>query len=231
MRGRPLLLAHRGACRQAPENTVAAFARARELGADGVELDVRRSADGVLVVHHDAEAEPVGLLAARPFGAIREAAPAIPTLAEALDACAGLLVNVEIKALPWEPDADPEHVVVRGVVDLVRERAEPVVVSSFDLGTIDAVRALAPELPTGFLVHGLELDTAATLARERGHPWLHPGRAQMLETPDAVARVQGHGLQVDVWTVDDPDEVRALARAGVDAIITNVPDVARAALE
>src|SRR6188768_3753377 len=105
MAARPLVLAHRGACRQAPENTLNAFARARALGADGVELDVRRSADGVLLVHHDATAEPLGAFAALPFAEIRAARPSVPTLAEALDACAGLLVNVEVKCLPWEPDA------------------------------------------------------------------------------------------------------------------------------
>src|SRR5689334_18596174 len=70
-----LVLAHRGANRVEPENTVAAFTRALELGADGVELDVHRTADGGIVVHHDASASGVGLLAAMPFAAIRRAAP------------------------------------------------------------------------------------------------------------------------------------------------------------
>jgi glycerophosphoryl diester phosphodiesterase len=229
----PLVLAHRGACRRAPENTVDAFGLARGLGADGVELDVRRSADGVLVVHHDAHAEPIGLLAEVPFAAIRSARPEIPSLEEAFAACAGLIVNVEIKCLPWEPDADPDHVVVAAVVDMVREHSLDVVVSSFDLDAVDAVRARTHEVPTGYLVHNVDLATAAGLARERGHAWLHPSRAGLLEVPDAaeaVAMLHRHGLRVDVWTVDDPEEMRALATAGVDAIITNVPDVARAAL-
>src|SRR5690348_11168207 len=113
-RGRPglrcpvtLVLAHRGANRVEPENTVAAFTRALELGADGVELDVHRTADGALVVHHDAVAPGLGLLAATPFEAVRRAAPRIPTLAEALDVCAGRFVNVEIKSPPGDPDRDP----------------------------------------------------------------------------------------------------------------------------
>ena len=111
---RPLVLAHRGACHRVRENTVEAFALARELGADGIELDVRRSADDVLIVHHDAEVPEVGLLAAQPFDGIRAALPWLPTLAEALEVCTGWLVNVEIKCLPWEADADPEHTVARG---------------------------------------------------------------------------------------------------------------------
>ena len=108
------MLAHRGASRLARENTVEAFRRAREVGADGVELDVRRSADGIPLVHHDASAsDGIGLLVARPYAEIRAAAPWLPTLDEALVACEGMLVNVEIKCSRWEPDADPEHVVAR----------------------------------------------------------------------------------------------------------------------
>ena len=106
-----------------------------------------------------------------------------------------------------------------------------VVFSSFDLATVDAVRAYAPELPTGFLVHGSDLETSASVTRSHGHEWLHPDRASVLAAPDAaMAQVRGNDLHVDVWTVDDPDEMTVLAAAGVDAIITNVPDVALQAL-
>jgi glycerophosphoryl diester phosphodiesterase len=232
MPSRPLVLGHRGASRQAPENTLEAFTLARELGADGVELDVRRSADGTLVVHHDAAAEPVGLLAAQPFAAIRDALPSIPTLGEALDACEGWFVNIEIKCSPWEPDADAEHRVVRGAIDSARDRNLRVLVSSFDLATIDAARAHAPEIPTGFLVHRSDLRMSGSVAHSHGHAWLHPDRAAVLAAPDeAVHRAHDTGLRVAVWTVDDPDAIRVLAAAGVDAVITNVPDVALAALE
>ncbi|HEY1737167.1 MAG TPA: glycerophosphodiester phosphodiesterase, partial [Acidimicrobiia bacterium] len=87
---RPLVLGHRGASRGAPENTIAAFTRAAELGADGVELDVHRTADGVLVVHHDADLDGVGLVLGAPFVQVRAARPDVPTLAETLDACAGM---------------------------------------------------------------------------------------------------------------------------------------------
>jgi glycerophosphoryl diester phosphodiesterase len=231
MFSRPLVLAHRGANRHARENTVEAFVRARALGADGVELDVRRTADGVLVVHHDPALDPVGLLVAQRFAELRAALPWLPTLAEALDACAGWLVNVEVKCSRWEPDADPENDVARAAVDLVRARELDVVFSSFDLATVDAVRAYAPELPTAFLVHGSDLETAAAVARSHGHQWLHPDRAAVLAGPDeAMAHARRNDLHVDVWTVDDPDEMRVLAAAGVDAIITNVPDVALEAL-
>jgi glycerophosphoryl diester phosphodiesterase len=233
---RPLVLGHRGASHARPENTLAAFTHARELGADGVELDARRTADGRLVVHHDPVVGDFGLIVDRDFTALRAAHPEIPTLAEALEECAGMLVNVEIKCLPWEPDADsPDRFVVRAVIDLIRatELVAPsdIIVSSFDLGAIDASRAFAPEIATGWLTSGQEVATAAAIAAEHGHAWLNPDRAAALRAPpDAIADVQRSGLLVNVWTVDEPGEIKTLAAAGVDAIITDVPDVALHAL-
>jgi glycerophosphoryl diester phosphodiesterase len=228
---RPLVLGHRGASAARRENTLAAFAKAREVGADGVELDVRRTADAQLVVHHDPEADGVGLLVRSSFDAVRAARPDIPTLEEALDACAGMIVNVEVKCLPWEPDADADRTVVHAVVDLLRRSASvaaaDVILSSFDIGAIDAARVAAPEVATGWLTSGQEVASAAVTAREHGHAWLNPDRAVALRTsPADIAAAQHNGVRVNVWTVDDPKEVAALAAAGVDALITNTPDVA-----
>jgi glycerophosphoryl diester phosphodiesterase len=231
---RPLVLAHQGASRRAAGNTIDAFRHARELGADGVELDVRRTVDDVAVVHHDSEVAGHGLIRSATFAALHAARPEIPTLVEALDATAGMLVNIELKCLPWEPDPDPEHELARHVVELVcaREGTSDVVVSSFDLGAVDACRRVAPELPTGWLTHSQDVATCAPLAVEHGHQWLHPDRATVLASPvAAVVACHARGLRVDVWTVDDPAEMKELASAGVDALITNVPDVALAVLE
>jgi glycerophosphoryl diester phosphodiesterase len=230
---RPLVLAHRGASRAAAENTLVAFALARDAGADGVELDVRRTADDVLVVHHDPSADGFGLIARRPFADLRRARPEVPTLAESLAGCAGLLVNVEVKCLPWEPDPDPpDRPVLRAVIAEVRAHAPGSVISSFDLDALDACRALAPELATAWLTAGQDPVAAAATAAARGHGWLHPDRAAVLRDPGAaITAAHALGLRVDVWTVDDPDEIRALAGAGVDAIITNVPDIALAVLD
>jgi glycerophosphoryl diester phosphodiesterase len=185
----------------------------------------------VLVVHHDAEASPIGLLVSRSFGEIRDALPWLPTLAEALDVCAGWLVNVELKCSPWERDADRDHTVVHGAIDEVRAHDVEVIMSSFDLATVDAARAYAPELPTAFLVQGADLASAASVTAAHGHDWLNPDRAAALADPaGTVARTHDNGLRVDVWTVDEPDEIRTLADARVDAVITNVPDVALSVL-
>ena len=112
------VIAHRGASRRAPENTLAAFRLARELGADMVELDARHTLDRVVVVHHDAFlADGRAIVAQRAVSL-----PAhVPTLADALDACAGMHVNVEIKNSPGDPDHDPDDLPVRslGVGDIL----------------------------------------------------------------------------------------------------------------
>jgi glycerophosphoryl diester phosphodiesterase len=225
---RPVVFAHRGASARRPENTVAAFREAVALGADGVELDVRRSADDILVVHHDSEADGVGLLRDSRFHAIRAARPDIPTLDEALAACGDLLVNVEVKCLPWEPDADgADRPVLRAVAELVRAERDRIIVSSFDLGAVDACHALAPELTTAWLTSGQDLDAAGAIAVERGHRWLHPDRAAAQRSSSAVVgALHDAGVGVNVWTVDDPVEMSRLAGLGVDGIISNVPDVA-----
>src|SRR5579864_5513808 len=108
----PRVLAHRGGRGPWHENSLEAFTGALRTGADGVELDVRRSADGELVVHHDAEIPGAGLV-----GELRrhQLPEWVPTLGPALAACAGALVNVEIKNIPGDPGYDPGNRVSAGV--------------------------------------------------------------------------------------------------------------------
>lgn len=235
---RPLVLGHRGASAARPENTLAAFAKARELGADGVELDARKTADGWIVVHHDPQVDGFGLIVEHGYAELRAVHPEIPTLVEALRACDGMVVNVEIKCLPWEPDADtPDRFAVHAVTEIVRGATRgngsgsDFIVSSFDIGAIDACRGFAPELVTGWLTSGQEVSVSAPVAIEHGHAWLNPDRVFALRAEKSgIAAAQELGLRVNVWTVDEPADMSALAAAGVDGIITNVPDVAVATL-
>lgn len=231
MAARPFVLGHRGASAAAPENTVAAFSKARALGADGVELDVRRSADGVLMVHHDPEIAGVGPLVKLTFEEIRAARPDLATFDEALAALHGLLVNAELKCLPWEIDADRDGSVMRAAIDALTARDADTIVSSFDIGAVDLAREYAPGVVTGWLTHGQEVAAAAQIAVDHGHQWLNPDRASALAAGAAgIAAAHSIGARVSVWTVDDPDDARALAAAGVDVIISNVPDVILSAL-
>lgn len=227
----PLVLAHRGARQVAPENTVEAFRRALEMGADGVELDVHRTADAGLVVHHDADAPGLGVLADRSLDDIRAERPDIPTLADAFDACRGALVNVEIKNLPGDADFDPDDRAAALVAAVIAERghAVDVLVSSFNLGTIDRIRAIDASVPTAFLVMlGLDPVEALDLCVAHGHVALHPFLGMLAGDAAATTVTRAHelGLRVNVWTVNDPDEMRRLAAAGVDGIVTDIPDVA-----
>jgi glycerophosphoryl diester phosphodiesterase len=228
----PAVLAHRGARTVAPENTLEAFRIALEQHADGVELDVHRTIDDGLVVHHDADAAGLGVLAAVSRDAIRAARPDIPTLAEVLDACVGSLVNIEIKNLPGDADYDDTDRAAELVVELLaaRSRRDDVIVSSFNLVTVNRVRRLDEHIPTAFLVMlGIDPFDALRLCADHGHAALHPfaGMLNGDDGPAIVERADELGLAVNVWTVNEETEMRRLAVAGVDGIITDVPDVAR----
>ncbi len=220
----PLIAAHRGASRAERENTVEAFARAVEMQADMVELDVRLSADHQLVVHHDPEVHGLGPIAGL---CADELPPYVPTLAAALDACASLQVNVEIKSDPDEPGYDPHHRLTRLVVESLRNdrRGQRYIVSSFDRVVIDLVKELDPEMATGFLYNVSTRPGRIVEACLRdGHQAIHPSYRPLVRR--TVEQAIEAGLQVNVWTVDDPGRMRLLADWGASAIITNVPDVA-----
>ncbi len=150
----------------------------------------------------------------------------MPTLAEALDACGDLVVNIEIKNWPDDVDFDPTEAVAEAVVAEVdrRDAHARILVSSFHRPTIDRVRALAPALPTAYLHVHLDGATALAEAVEHGHGALHPWFGWV--TAELVASAHEVGVAVNTWTVDDPDEIARLAALGVDGIVTNVPDVA-----
>jgi glycerophosphoryl diester phosphodiesterase len=231
----PLIIGHRGAPRAARENTVEAFVAARSQGADGVELDVHTTSDGKLVVHHDAAVPGFGVLAKHDFSAVRAACPWVPTLTEVLDVCGGLLVNIEVKNSSRDADFDPEQRTANTVVALLADRAarDEVLVSSFNLAAIDVVRTLAPSIPTGYLT---VLDpaplAALEIAHEHGHGAIHPfyGALGPETVEDIVARARELEIAVNTWTVDEEPEIARLAEAGVHAIVTDVPDVARRVL-
>jgi glycerophosphoryl diester phosphodiesterase len=222
------VIAHRGASAVRRENTVEAFVEARRLGADMVELDVRRTRDDALVIHHDASVPGLG-----PIIGLRrdELPPWVPTLDEAIDASTGMVVNIEVKSSPLDPDFDEDRWVAARVAERVGERAwhERVLVSSFDLMSIDRVHTIDDAIPTALLtLPGFDTQEAAATALEHGHRVLHPH--DLAVTPEVVAHLHSRGITVNVWTVDDPDRMRALIEMGVDGICTNVPDVLVAVL-
>jgi glycerophosphoryl diester phosphodiesterase len=225
------VIAHRGASRAAPENTLEAFALAGRMGADAVELDVRRTRDGALVVHHNPD-----LADGRVIGAIDAAdvPEAVPALDAALDACDGMWVNVEIKNDPKEPDFDPTDSIADATMALLLARNEHHrwLVSSFRIDSIDRCRAIADEagapIRTAWLTSVVPDDVVELLTAKR-HVALHP--SVKLLRREVVDACHAAGIEVNTWTCDDPDRMAELVAWGVDGICTNVPDVAITVLE
>lgn len=220
------VIAHRGASRAEPENTVAAFRRAAAMGADGVELDVRRTADGELVIHHDAHLGDGRVIVGTP----RRELAALASFGDALDACAGMFVNIEIKNDPDDPDFDPDDAVAVAVLEALAGRPEPAehwLISCFRAETVARCRALAPEVPTAWLTTSCSADDVARTAAA-GHAAIHPWEPALTEA--AIAAAHDAGLRVNTWTCNDPARAVELARWGIDGICTDVPDVLLAAL-
>jgi len=213
------VFAHRGCTQGFSENTVDAFAEARRLGADGVELDVRLTADGALAIHHDATIEGLGHLAEL---VVTDLPPYVPLLADVLAVCDGMVVNVEIKNDPRDPGHDPTEAVAALTAAAIEEAGwtHRVLVSSFQVSTLRAVQVADGRLALGALwpVVGSHAGALAE-AVDAGWKAVHPFIAAV--TPELVERAHGTGLEVNVWTVNAPDDLASCVRMGVDAVITD----------
>ena len=227
-----LVIAHRGASASRPENTVEAFRHAAALGADWVELDARRTADDRLAVHHDAvlpDGRAIVELAAADLPA------SLPSLADALAACAGMGVNIEIKNDRGDPDFDEYDGVAVAVAELLSAPAAPlaadrVLVTSFNPATIGVIRERSPHVPTGRLtMNGHDIAGRIERTAAAGHVTINPWDGLVDEELMGLAR--DAGLAVYPWTIDDPERIRALVDLGVDGIISNVVDVARSVVD
>jgi len=243
MRDRVLNFAHRGASHGAPQNTLAAFRLAREMGADGVELDVQTSRDGEVVVIHDftvdATTDGQGRVADKTLAELREldagswfdarsAGQRIPTLQEVIvEVGHQLLLNIELK-VKGVRNAGLVAEVVRLIED--HNLVHRVVVSSFNPFPLRQVKKLNPRINTGLLYF---FDLPVHLVRSSltflaDPDALHPEKR--LVNQEYADWAKERGYRVNVWTVDEPAEMKRLVALGVDSIITNHPDVLREVL-
>ncbi|MBI4261543.1 MAG: glycerophosphodiester phosphodiesterase [Actinobacteria bacterium] len=239
----PLVLAHRGLSARHPENTLPAFAAAIEVGAHGIELDVRLSSDGVPVVIHDADVARTtggrGLVNELPLGELRRldasgdgSGPVrIPTLREVLELASGRIgVDLEIKNVPGDPAFDsPREAVLEATLGELEAVGfpGPVLISSFNPGTVERSRELSPGVPTGLLTPA-PVDPLAALdhAARMGHRFVLPAASALLGAGAGfVEEAHGRGVRVGTWTVDDPDTLAVLFGWGVDAVACNDPEV------
>lgn len=227
MSSRPLVFAHRGGAGLAPENTMPAFEQAVALQADGVELDVRASRDGRVVVHHDRTLDRTtrlrGPLSERDATELHRAG--IPALRDVLRVTAGLRVIVEIKL----DDAE----FGRRVVSELRQASaiDRACVGGFRRGVLRAVRAEEPALATSaareevrLALYRSWLRWPITRAPYQGFQIPEMAGRTRVVSPRFVADAHRAGLGVQVWTVDDESDARRLLDWGVDALITDRPD-------
>ena len=236
--------AHRGANEFAPENTLEAFGKAADLGADGVELDVHQTMDHEIVVIHDEKLERTSsgrgfvknytLEGLRQFDYAKgtrfegKANYAIPTLQEVFELLrpTGLTVNIELKTNVF-PYPGIEARILRMAEEFgMRER---VCYSSFNRLSIEKIHLLDPNAKVGFL-YGETSSVMPVFAGNLGLTALHPSFYSLL-APHFMEECRSRGIDVNVWTIDTPEQMRACCKAGVNAIITNYPDRARKILE
>jgi glycerophosphoryl diester phosphodiesterase len=216
------IFAHRG-CHGVPaplENSIEAFVAARDAGADGVEMDVRATADGALAAHHDRHVPGLSQMTNVFAGELPEH---VPLLGAALDACSGLRVNVEIKGGPAEAVLVARLLLDRGPGGGAGPAG--VIVSSFAPEALAAVQGVAPRLAYGLLVDW-RTDPRAALgeASRLGCATLHPFVTQVDGSLLEAARAAGVGIHV--WTVNADADLAAMAALGVDAVITDRVDAA-----
>lgn len=209
---RPEIIAHRGASREAPENSLAAFQRAADLGADGVELDVHLHPDGVLRVHHDPL--PADAPSGRQAPEGRRPAPP-PTLDEALQLLLenGLTAYCELKG----PNT------AAGTIAALRRIGTRGAVHAFDHRQVAEARRLASDVPRGVLEVSYPVDPLRAAldvgARDLWRQW-------PLVDAALVTAAHAAGLRVIAWTVNEPATMRHLAALGVDALCTDDPALA-----
>ncbi|MGH8935932.1 MAG: glycerophosphodiester phosphodiesterase [Acidimicrobiia bacterium] len=216
-------IAHRGSSLAHPENTMEAFRAAQAEGADMIELDVRLSRDGQLIVHHDArlsaERLPVDSLTR---AELRQLASHVPTLEEVLWWASDRIgVYVELKA---EGTAAPTAGLVRSL-----GMAEQVIAGSFQPGLVEELRAQAPEIPRSVLVRAVDRAGLLRLGSELATRFLHPCWERAAPAPhrlldaEFLVAVRSAGRGLILWQEDREEELEQLVRLRPAGICTNVP--------
>jgi glycerophosphoryl diester phosphodiesterase len=238
----PRIVGHRGAAALAPENTLAGFRRAAAEGVAWVEFDTRLAADGAVVIHDallDRTSTGRGLVRAATLAALAGvdaggwfgsgfAGEAVPALGQVLGLLGelGLGANIELKADPGLEDELAE-VVAETVRTSWTGGEGRLLASSFSVPALAALARRAPDLPRGLLVSEVPPDWAAT-AQDLRCVSVHADHRRL--TPEAAAAVKRRGLLLAVYTVNLVPEARRALSLGVDAVITDVPDLMLGAL-
>lgn len=238
-----LNIAHRGFSGKYPENTMLAFKKAIEAGADGVEFDVHLTKDGEIVIIHDERIDRTsdgeGFVAdytyeeltkfdmyagfAGQFGFNK-----IPTLREYFELVKpidGFITNIELKTGVNEYPG-----IEKAVFELIKEFGleDRIIISSFNHYSVMRFKELASDIDCGYLT-GDWIYNFGEYARNRGVECVHPRFNSLNE--NSVAEIKANGIRINTWTVNEESEVERLYNLGVDAVITNYPDMAKRVIE
>jgi glycerophosphoryl diester phosphodiesterase len=225
--GTVLNIAHRGASRDAPENTLEAFALAVEQSADMIETDLHLTSDGEIVLVHDPEIGD-SEIAQLTLEEVRTKIPGLVTLPEALDAVGDRVpFNLELKRGLDHSYSGLE----RRVLDEVMKRGllEQTLFSCFYDSVLGRLRQLEPRVRLGLLISRRSAMSIDERADQLDVEAVHPERA--VATQSLVERLQIEGYRVHVFTVDDPEDQKRMIEWGVDGIFTNAPGQLRALLD
>lgn len=236
-------VAHRGASGYAPENTMAAFAKAKEMNADYIELDVQMSKDGHLVIMHDTTVDRTtdgtGKVGDLTLAELRQldagswfspnfAGEKVPTFDEVLDHFGGKMgILIELKDPALYPGVERKVAAALRARNLDKPKNKKIIVQSFDHESVQIFRRLLPRVPVGVLIrnnpNGIsdwELAMFSTYA-----DYVNPNR--LMVDAQLTRRIHQFGMRIWAWTVRKPEEAVQLKEAGVDGIITDYPDYVR----
>ncbi len=226
----PIIFAHRGANSFAPENSLAAIHSAIELGCDGIELDVRLSADGEVVVFHDRNTLRMtgtpGSVGRLPLSRLKQfrllhrdgSAESIPTLQEALELAGDkILINLDVKK-----ESMAKNGVEEKVIKILRDQhlEENIIISSFNPIVLNKFRSLNPNLHLGFIYRN-----RSSLLMLNGQPVRSMHVRYRLLSLRHLENLRQRGCRIYAWTVDDPAAMHDLMNKNVDGIITNRPEL------
>lgn len=238
-----LNIAHRGFSGKYPENTMLAFAKAVEAGADGIELDVHFTKDREIVVIHDERIDRTtnssGFVVDYTYDELSQFDSSagfagvygfnkIPTLREYFEFVKpidGFITNIELKTSENEYPG-----IEKAVLELIDEfeLADRIIISSFNHYSVMRTKAINPDIKCGFLESSW-IYNFGEYTQQRGVECVHPKYVSLNE--DSVAEIKSHSVQINTWTVNSEEEVERLYNLGIDAVIGNFPDMIKRVID